>query len=56
MLALMSKQQESFERIWATIRRIPLGRVATYGQIAAEAGYPKRPRMCRRAWRSPGIA
>jgi methylated-DNA-protein-cysteine methyltransferase-like protein len=49
MLALMSKQQESFERIWATIRRIPLGRVATYGQIAAEAGYPKRPRLTAQA-------
>ncbi len=49
MLAGMSKQQESFERIWATIRRIPLGRVATYGQIAAEAGYPKRPRLTAQA-------
>ncbi|HEX4896453.1 MAG TPA: MGMT family protein [Solimonas sp.] len=45
----MGKQQESFERIWATIRRIPLGRVATYGQIATEAGYPKRPRLTAQA-------
>lgn len=45
----MSKQQESFEKIWATIRRIPLGRVATYGQIATEAGFPKRPRLTAQA-------
>ncbi len=49
MLAGMGKQQESFERIWATIRRIPLGKVATYGQIAAEAGYPKQPRLTAQA-------
>lgn len=45
----MSKQQEAFEKIWATIRRIPLGRVATYGQVAAEAGFPKRPRLTAQA-------
>ncbi len=45
----MSKQKEAFEKIWATIRRIPLGRVATYGQIASEAGFPKRPRLTAQA-------
>lgn len=45
----MSKQQQAFEQIWATIRRIPLGRVATYGQIATEAGFPKRPRLTAQA-------
>ena len=45
----MSKQQEAFEKIWATIRRIPLGRVATYGQIASEAGFPRRPRLTAQA-------
>jgi len=29
-----------YERIYAIIRRIPAGRVATYGQIAALAGFP----------------
>ena len=29
-----------YERIYAVIRRIPAGRVATYGQIAALAGIP----------------
>lgn len=42
-------QQETYERIWAVVRRIPLGRVATYGQVAAEAGYPKRPRLAGQA-------
>jgi methylated-DNA-protein-cysteine methyltransferase related protein len=27
-----------WERVWAVVRRIPRGRVATYGQIAALAG------------------
>ena len=30
----------SFEQIYAVVRRIPYGRVATYGQIAALAGNP----------------
>jgi len=28
----------SYERIWAVVRRIPAGRVATYGQVARIAG------------------
>jgi methylated-DNA-protein-cysteine methyltransferase related protein len=31
-------------RIWSAIRRIPRGRVATYGQIAALAGIARQPR------------
>jgi len=34
-----------YERIYAVIRRIPKGRVATYGQIADLAGYPGRARQ-----------
>lgn len=30
--------QNAFERIYAVVRRIPRGRVATYGQVAALAG------------------
>lgn len=30
----------SYERIFAVVRRIPRGRVATYGQIASLAGLP----------------
>ncbi len=29
-----------YERIYAVVRRIPRGRVATYGQVAALAGLP----------------
>ena len=31
--------------IWAAVRRIPRGRVATYGQVAAAAGLPGRARQ-----------
>ena len=34
-----------FEKIHAVVRRIPRGRVATYGQIAALAGLPGRARF-----------
>jgi O-6-methylguanine DNA methyltransferase len=34
-------------RVLATVRRIPVGRVATYGDIALLAGFP-------RAWRAVG--
>lgn len=30
-----------FRRIWAIVARIPRGRVATYGQIARQAGMPR---------------
>jgi alkylated DNA nucleotide flippase Atl1/3-methyladenine DNA glycosylase AlkD len=33
------------EKIYAVIRRIPRGRVATYGQVAALAGLPRRARL-----------
>ncbi|NKF21127.1 MGMT family protein [Solimonas marina] len=45
------KSQEINERIWAVIARIPAGRVATYGQVAAEAGFPKQPRRTAQALR-----
>ena len=34
-----------YERIYAVIRRIPAGRVATYGQIAELAGIPGHARQ-----------
>lgn len=34
-----------FERIYATVDAIPPGRVATYGQVAAEAGLEGRARL-----------
>lgn len=35
----------SYDRIYAIVRRIPRGRVATYGQIATLAGLPHAPRV-----------
>ena len=39
------------ESIYAVIRRIPMGRVATYGQVAALAGLPGRARLVGRSLR-----
>jgi len=33
-------QTGMFQSIWRTIRRIPRGKVATYGDVAAASGYP----------------
>jgi methylated-DNA-protein-cysteine methyltransferase-like protein len=33
------------QRIYTAVRRIPKGRVATYGQIADVAGLPRQPRL-----------
>lgn len=35
----------SYERIYAVVRRIPAGRVATYGQVAELAGLPGHARQ-----------
>jgi methylated-DNA-protein-cysteine methyltransferase related protein len=35
----------SYDRIWALVRRIPRGRVATYGQLAALAGLGRNARL-----------
>jgi len=35
----------AFDRIHAVLRRIPRGRVVTYGQVALLAGVPRAPRM-----------
>lgn len=37
------------EKIYAAIRRIPKGRVATYGQVARAAGLPGRARLVGKA-------
>lgn len=36
---------DSYQRIYAVVRRIPRGRVATYGQVATLAGLPRQPRL-----------
>lgn len=35
----------TYDLIYAVVRRIPKGKVATYGQVAAVAGLPKHARM-----------
>jgi methylated-DNA-protein-cysteine methyltransferase-like protein len=39
------KAPSSYARIYATVRRIPKGRVATYGQVAELAGLPRAARQ-----------
>ena len=36
----MADGSDSYKRIYAAVRRIPCGRVATYGQVARIAGLP----------------
>lgn len=38
-------EKNTFERIYEIVRRIPYGKVATYGQIAAFAGNPRLSRV-----------
>ena len=40
-----ARPRNSYHRIWAVVRRIPRGRVATYGQIAALAGLHRAARL-----------
>jgi methylated-DNA-protein-cysteine methyltransferase related protein len=44
-------------RVWRLVAKIPRGRVATYGQIAAWLGWPRRARMVGTAMRHcpPGV-
>lgn len=36
---------DKYERIYAVVRRIPTGRVATYGQVAELADLPRQARL-----------
>ena len=40
-----SRGRSSYDRIYDAVRRIPKGRVATYGQVAVLAGIPRQPRQ-----------
>jgi len=35
----------TWQRIYSVVRRIPRGRVASYGQVSALAGFPRAPRL-----------
>ena len=37
--------ESSYERIYAVVRRVPRGRVVTYGRVAALAGLPRQARL-----------
>lgn len=39
------KREQAAELVRAVIRKVPRGSVATYGQIAREAGFPRQPRL-----------
>ena len=41
----MPRTSSSYARIYAVVSRIPRGRVATYGQVAALAGLPRQARL-----------
>ena len=43
-----------FEDIQRIVRKIPRGKVATYGSVAREAGYPGTARQIAWALRAPG--
>lgn len=45
MCTLRPAMHPDYARIYATVQRIPRGRVATYGQIAELAGLPGRARQ-----------
>ncbi len=42
---MTARRSTSYARIYATVKRVPKGRVATYGQIAAEAGLGRHARQ-----------
>jgi methylated-DNA-protein-cysteine methyltransferase-like protein len=42
---LPRRSEGTYERIWSVVRRVPRGRVATYGQVAALAGFASQPRL-----------
>ena len=45
----MEKRHAYFDRVYAVVRRIPCGMVASYGLVAAMTGYPRRARMVGQA-------
>jgi methylated-DNA-protein-cysteine methyltransferase related protein len=40
--------EEAKELVWQIVHAIPVGRVATYGQVAALAGMPQKSRLVGR--------
>jgi methylated-DNA-protein-cysteine methyltransferase related protein len=40
-----AKPLDSYPRIWRVVSSIPEGRVASYGAVAKQAGFPSQPRL-----------
>jgi methylated-DNA-protein-cysteine methyltransferase-like protein len=40
-----TKQRSTYQRIYAVVRRIPRGKVTTYGAVARLAGFPGQARL-----------
>ncbi len=45
----LNKADDMILRIREVVRKIPKGKVSTYGAVAEAAGYPRAPRMVARA-------
>ncbi|MFO1352936.1 MAG: MGMT family protein, partial [Gammaproteobacteria bacterium] len=41
----MVKSDDTYRKIWGAVATVPFGRVATYGQIAVLAGFPRHARL-----------
>ena len=41
----MERDRTAYEKIWRTVSEVPFGRVASYGQIADLAGFPRQARL-----------
>jgi methylated-DNA-protein-cysteine methyltransferase-like protein len=41
--------EEFFRQVYRLVRRVPRGKVVTYGQVAALLGHPRRPRAVGKA-------
>ncbi len=47
----MADDRSAYRQMWTTVAAIPVGCVATYGQVAALAGLPRRARFVGQALR-----
>src|SRR5215831_16527564 len=47
-----SRTEQAFRHIWQTVKTIPRGRVAAYGEVAQMAGMPRRARLVGTALRN----
>jgi methylated-DNA-protein-cysteine methyltransferase-like protein len=41
----MARATDTYRRLYAVVAKVPRGRVATYGQVAALAGLPRHARL-----------